>query len=67
MERVHVVYRDRRWAVIRPGATVPDSVHDLRADALRAARRIAAAEGTEVIVYGIDGRPQDPGEETSAI
>jgi hypothetical protein len=57
-KQVQVVVRERRWAVIREGEDRPDSVHDRKVDAIRRAREVAEAEGGDLVVFGLDGRPQ---------
>ena len=57
-KQVRVLARDLRWAVLREGTEAPHSVHDRRDDAVRAAREIAQSEDAQVIVFGLDGRPQ---------
>jgi hypothetical protein len=54
---VRVISRGLRWSVVRPGDTVPESTHDGREDALRAARVVAALCDTDVVVCGPDGTP----------
>lgn len=50
--------RDRRWAVIREGDERPDSLHDRKVDAIRRARELVEAEGGDLVVFGLDGKPQ---------
>jgi hypothetical protein len=64
---VAVVLRGIRWAVVRGLRVDPVSIHDVKADAVRAARELAERIGGEVVVYGLDGRPQDPNDDTARI
>lgn len=67
VQSIGVVLRGGRWAVVREPGSAARSLHDRKADAVEAARRLAACEGARVVVFGLDGRPQDPGEESARI
>jgi hypothetical protein len=53
---VHVVPRDREWAVRREGTTRATSVHSTQKDAIESARKLAKTESTELVIHGRDGR-----------
>ena len=57
---IHVVILDRRWAVVRYGQSVPLSTHDRKRDAVDEARRCADADGSELVVFDLGGRPVSP-------
>jgi len=55
--KFHVVMRHGRWVVVRADVEGdPASAHDRRDDAVEAARALAAKEGADVVVFGLDGK-----------
>ena len=52
----HVVPRDGKWAVRRAGADRVSRKFDTQREAIEAARDIARNQGTELYIYGQDGR-----------
>lgn len=52
----HVVPRDGKWSVRKAGSARATSTYDTQGDAIRAARRIARNQGTELYIHGRDGR-----------
>ena len=55
----HVVPRGGNWAVQREHATRASSLHPTQAEAIAAARQIARAEHTELVIHGRDGKIRD--------
>lgn len=60
--QILVLMRNRRWAVVHAATQAEDSLHERRADAVTRAREIAAPDDAEVVVFGLDGRPQPRSE-----
>ena len=52
----HVVPRDGKWAVRRAGADRVSRKFDTQREAIEAARDMARNQGTELYIYGQDGR-----------
>ncbi len=52
----HVVPRGKRWAVRKAGAERVTRHFDTQQEALEAARRIARNQGSDVFIFGQDGR-----------
>jgi len=52
----HVVPRDGKWAVRRTGAARVSRKFDTQREAIEAARDIARRQGTDLYIYGQDGR-----------
>jgi hypothetical protein len=52
----HVVPRDGKWAVRKSGADRITRLFGTQREALEAARDIARKQGTELYIYGRDGR-----------
>lgn len=52
----YVVPRGKRWAVRKAGAVRVTRHFDTRQEALEAARRIARNQGSDVYIFGRDGR-----------
>ena len=55
----HVVPRDGNWAVQCEKAARASSLHRTQAEAISAARQIARAEHTELVIHGRDGKIRD--------
>lgn len=55
----HVVPRERGWAVICEGAERAASLHDTKAEAVRAGRDLARTHESELVIHGQDGAIQD--------
>lgn len=53
---LHVVPRDRKWAVRRTGSERATKLFDSQKDAIARGRQIARNEGTELYIHGRDGR-----------
>jgi hypothetical protein len=53
---IHVVMRNGQWVVRGDTIKKVQSVHSTQYDAINAARKIAKAEQTELVIHGIDGR-----------
>lgn len=59
-EVLHVTKRSSGWAVMRPSAVRPSSVHRTQAEAIATARRLAKKRGgAEIVVHSADGRIRD--------
>jgi Uncharacterized protein conserved in bacteria (DUF2188) len=52
----HVVPSERGWSVKKAGAAKASSIHSTKAEAVAAARRLAANQRTELYIHGRDGR-----------
>lgn len=52
----HVVPRDGEWAVRKEGSSRDTSRFSTQEEAIRAGRRIARNQGSELLVHGRDGR-----------
>ena len=55
-QRQHVVPRDGKWAVRRTGASRVSRKFDTQREAIEAARDMARRQGTDLYIYGQDGR-----------
>lgn len=55
----HVVPHNAGWAVRGAGNERVTSVHNTKATAIEAARRIAQNQGAELVTHGRDGKIQD--------
>ena len=53
---LHVVPRDRKWAVRRTGSGRVTKIFDTRKEAIARGRQIARNEGTELYIHDRDGR-----------
>lgn len=53
---LHVVPRDRKWAVRRTGSERVTKIFDTRKEAIARGREIARNEGTDLFIFGPDGR-----------
>lgn len=58
MAKIHVMMRERQWAVVREGSVRSESTHDRLDDAIKIARALAERDGSSVVVLGYDGRPK---------
>jgi len=56
---VHVVPRERGWAVRREGTQRDSSHHDTKSEALNAGRETARRDRVELVTHGKNGRIQD--------
>ena len=57
-EPIHVRIHELRWGVFHAGQDAPMSLHDRKIDAVAAARELADADDVELVVFGLDGKPQ---------
>src|SRR5438132_12995570 len=56
-KQIFVMMRNRKWAVVRQGTGDSESVQDRKQDAVERARKLAVAEGAEVVVSDLGGAP----------
>lgn len=52
----HVVPKGNGWVVRKAGSTRASSTHATQREAIKAARKIAMSQKTEMYIHGSDGR-----------
>lgn len=55
---VHVVFRNRRWAVLRQGVDEPLSYHDRKVEAARAGLLLAERDNVQLVVFPFAEAPR---------
>jgi hypothetical protein len=65
-QQVHVRIHGRKWAVFVAGTDAPESAHDRKVDAVAAAQGVATQRGAELVVFTLDGRPQEQDDSAPA-
>lgn len=64
-KNVHVVPRSDGWVIRKEGNSRATSVHKTQRDAVEAARELARAQSTELVIHGRDGRIRNRDSYTS--